>query len=160
MSFAATLFYFYNYVYVVSQTRVTATVTTQAAADYALFLTYSEEEDKDKEEGDSDDEEEVDKDKEGEKKGLRSVHSLVILVLGRVRSRMTVASALAHSDVCNLAVSSVDCLIALLPEEALGIRNLSRVSDKAKHGAYRPVVSFAGPWHGRDAFLVSAHRFE
>jgi len=135
----------------VSQTRV----TTQAAADYAVFLTYSGEGDKDK-----DKEEEVDKDKEGGKKGLRSVHSLVILVLGRVRSRRTVASALAHSDVRNLAVSSVDCLIALLPEEALRIRDLSRVSDKAKHGAYRPVVSFAGPWHGRDAFLVSAHRFE
>ena len=51
-------------------------------------------------------------------------HSLVDLVLGRDRSRRTVASALANSDVRNLAVSSVDCFTALLPEGALHMRDV------------------------------------
>ena len=88
-----------------------------------------------------------------------SRHSLVVLVLGRDRSRRTVASALANSDVRNLAVSSVDCFTAVLPEGALRMRDVLQVSDQAQHRSYRPVVAFAGSWHGRDAFTVSAHRY-
>ena len=86
-------------------------------------------------------------------------HSLVVLVLGRDRSRRTVTSALANSDVRNLAVSSADCFTALLPERALHMRDVLQVSDQAQRKSYRPVVAFAGSWHGRDAFMVSAHRY-
>ena len=86
-------------------------------------------------------------------------HSLVDLVLGRDRSRRTVASAVANSDVRNLAVSSVDCFTALLPEGDLHMRDVLQVSDQAQHKSYRPVVAFAGSWHGRDAFMVSTHRY-
>ena len=66
-------------------------------------------------------------------------HSLVDLVLGRDRSRRTVASALANSDVRNLAVSSVDCFTALLPEGALHMRDFCKFQT-------RPSTSRIGQW--------------
>jgi hypothetical protein len=68
---------------------------------------------------------------------------------------MALVSALACSEVRNLAVTSADFLIALLPERALRIRNVSSLSDDILFAANRSVVAFAGPWRGHDAFVVS-----